>query len=115
MYRYVLTLLGTIAIIPFATAAWLLTIKEFDRPDQWDNAPLAGGVCMGVVFLPIMLNGIAINGLRISLRWYICYTLAGITISWLSQLALEDSLVERHESVDPALDRYPEWFSQIEK
>jgi len=115
MTTYALTVAGTIGIIPLATAAWILTIKEFDRPDQWGNAPLAGAVCVGLVFAPIMLNRIALDGLTVSLRWYVSWTLAGIALAWISQLALEDSLIERHEDVGPAPDRYPDWFEEMLK
>lgn len=112
MNTYAVTVFGTIALIPLATVAWLLTIKEVDRPEHWDNAALTGGICVAVVFAPITLRRIALDGLTVSLRWFLSWTLAGIALGWVSQLALEDTLVERPDGVGEFPDRYPEWFQR---
>lgn len=99
-----LTLAGTMVVIPAATAAWMLVVREY-QPSQWDSAPLAGLCCVLVVWGPEFAAQLAI-GNESALWPTITLAYLGMGLGWVSQLILEDVMIDRPSTVDPVRERF---------
>jgi len=97
-----------IVTVTLLTLGWMLVSSRSDRVTFYEHAALSGTIVAVVGTAP---KAAALPMAR-GLSQFVSSVLLLTIYSWLVQLAAEDSIIQRPDTLEPLPDRWPDWLQE---